>query len=250
MNKRLLILITGILLIVLFISYLLIQQISRNNQTQIPEGVFPSVPAPTDSVTINSAETNRFVSSMEPADESNQVATDTVSLITFTQPYSMDEVTVEVVPSTEFAYSLNETQLVLEFLEGLSPSTRYTITVGTGSGDTYNLIAIQSFVTAGPEPTPFQYGTRDAIEADQQFLLENNPDIYVANLLPYETGLFSVSERLSMNENGTATSTFIISIKEGATQETAEAALEDWLTAQGLTQQQINQLRFEYTQIR
>lgn len=249
MNRKLFILITGIL-IVLIVSFILLQQLSRKTQTKLPADVSPTVLVPTTSVTENSIETNTFVASMEPADESDQVATDTVSLITFTQNYSMDELNVEVVPSTEFAYSLNDTQLVLEFLEGLAPSTRYTITVGTGSGDTYKLIAIQSFVTAGPEPTPFQYGTRDAVEADQQFLLENNPDMYVANLLPYETNSFSISERLTMNENGTATSTFIISVKPGSTRETAEAALRDWLASQRLTQQQINQLRFEYTQIR
>lgn len=247
MNKKILILIIGSLLVFLAVIVLVIQlMMSGNEQEDQPE--IASNTTPTASLELSPVVSDQQTVAMFPADESINVATDSAVSITFDKPYSMDQLTVEVVPNSEFAYAINGNQLSIEFLESLERSTRYTVTVGTGSEDTYTLLAIQSFVTEGPEPSPIQYGTRDTIEADQQYILENNPDIFLANLLPYETTMFSLSEELAVNSGERAQSTFLVNVKAGSSIASVRPAVQRWLTSQGLSQEQINQLTFEYTE--
>ncbi len=147
--------------------------------------------------------------------------------------------TITFQPPTLFSYKALNNDIQITFLKPLLPGETYSYSLSTkGSPDYYGY-----FKTAGPSPTAAQAveppGYYEELR-DQQ--IQEFPDIYLSNYVPFETAVFSITAA----KNNDGIYIFTVTRKGNASPVAVKQQAEQWIISQGLAREQISQLQITY----
>lgn len=241
MNKKILLIVIGLLLI--FIAFFLLsRKVSILKQTSpqptdIPE--VTSVILPTYQPLLN-------IVSTTPTDKAISVPLSQVISIVFNRTYDINQLEFIVNPKFEFKKSQTDNTLVITPIIPLQPGTLYTYSLWDKT-NSENFRQTFTFTTIGPTPE-FLPDTRpvEVIQAEENFLRENRPDIFLKNLTPYSSEIFSITS--DYRSPPQSHFYFLVTLKS-TDQSIAELSKQEfisWLKSLKLTDQQIQALDITY----
>lgn len=210
----------------------------------------PSIPMPTPA--IPTITTGLSVLSSIPADETTNVSRDQVLTVTFSQPVTTSDFTVSVAPETAHRVTVEGTTALIspqtQWIEGMP----YWVMVRYAD-DPDRLPYGFAFTVAGPTPEtlPNTRPEQEVIDAENAYLREHDPDIYLSNYTPYGEESFSIVSYFNEEQDRYA---FIVepNVENRYAEVTPEivakmkADANRWMLSLGLTQQQINSLEIQY----
>ncbi len=147
--------------------------------------------------------------------------------------------TITFQPPTLFSYKALNNDIQITFLKPLLPGETYSYSISTkGSPDYYGY-----FRTAGTSPTAAPAveppGYYEEVREQQ---IQEYPDIYLSNYVPFETAVFSITAA----KNNEGFYVFTVIGKGDASRETVKQQAEKWIISQGLAREQISQLQITY----
>jgi hypothetical protein len=241
MNKTYTILGIGLvvfLIILIFLSTLLFKKSSSSNRTA--PGTTTDTSQTTPLPTFPPSEFS-FIS-VSPLDGANNVPLQPTITITFNKPISRSNVDFSIAPSVDVSQNINGSTLTITPKSALSPGTLYTYIVKFPKSNTST--PTFHFTTTGPTqeflPDTKPEGLFDQEKKNE---LENAPDIYVTNLLPYSTATFSAESDYIDNppSHFRITVTLLSDNKDSAKQEFIA-----WLKSNNLDDSKINKLDIQY----
>ncbi|MFW5703635.1 MAG: Ig-like domain-containing protein [Patescibacteria group bacterium] len=230
-----------IILMILILSQLIGRRSSKNDRTSTD--LVPSI-TPVDAFTGDNNQPELRVVSTKPDDGAMNVSLTTPVEITFDKDLDLHELEIEVFPEVPFVASPEGKMLTVTFQEPLQESTIYTYTIYREAEVQLEYIYAGSFTALGPTPTPIEYRSAQVFEEEMQRERLTNPDIYLANFIPYEAETFTFDGELyDLTEE--TTFKYTVTIKQGSEEEAREAVTE-WLSSLELTPEQINSLEITY----
>lgn len=241
-NRQLLIIIgvaAAFLLPSLFLLFLAFSHSTKKSGTepfpQIQPTRMQSNIQPTQTSNANTITGNSDITKVQPQNLSNGISLNEPIIMTFTKAISENNIHVTSDPAAVFSVNTQGNTVTLTPTTSLAQATLYTLTIVY---DPQSPAYIYSFRTIGAATDTFDFPHQRA-DADT---IQNAPDVYLANRVPYKTTTFSVDAALSQ---ATGTDVFTV-LLTGANKQQAKQDFITWVKSQGLTDQQIQSLIINY----
>lgn len=231
-KKIILILLIVIVLLGVILFFVLNRTTSTTNLGQNPTGII----IPTREVPANTLD----VVDIDPRDQSQNIALDKSITITFSQTFTQNDFVFSITPNTAHTQTIEDNKLIIKPTSNWETGTEYGYSINL---DDNQKVRLYSFTTTGPTqeflPDTQPEGLK---ELEEQSQLEDDPNLYVSNQTPYETGTFYVTSEYEPNPP--AHFYLIVRLKD---QTRGQDDFNVWLQTLNLTQDQINSLdvRFE-----
>ena len=240
MQKKLWIIALSSLVFVLII-FIIILNIVKNGATQKPKPE-PGLISPTQvRLQPTFSDTNLTIVSSSPKNYSTQVPLNSVVRVVFSRQIRPNELNFEFINdqfiNVDYSLSLADNKATLTPKQPLEPSRAYTVRVR----DSYlRIIGKLEFsaltLTPSPDTRPVAALTETIIRTRAE-----RPDIYLANLMPYES--FDFKMDIEIDDEGYLT---FVATSDRFQGELLKSAVERWLISIELTSEQIKDLPLEY----
>ncbi len=179
------------------------------------------------------------IESTDPQNSATGVSLSTPIHITFSRPLDPSEYTFNISPSIEFIPLVANNTLTIKLKSNLSPNTQYSFFVGFKDllpSNTYTFTTISS----DPSITPAQGDTVPQHENQQNKI--NDPDVFLSNYTPYQTGEFSIDSALTPYPNDH----FFFNVTLNKSDPQAKQSFINWLKSLTLSDDQIAKLDIRY----
>lgn len=197
------------------------------------------IPTPTPVFPGNSSATSTLhVVNTTPKDNATQLSPQQTLQITFNKPLTTYDITATFTPPIQFSEDSQKNMLTLTPLENYEENVLYTLTIE--DAQTQEVIATLHF-SSGNSPTAAPMQDQNVKNDVDTFDKANQPDVFVANITPYQTKDFSVD---TTYVDGTPYGHYgiLVTVKTPS----GKQNFLDWLTSLGLTDQQISTLDIQY----
>ena len=248
MNKKLIIF-AGAILILLMVVIAIVTVVMSSKQkpavqTNTTAPTITTVPVNEDSESTTAPQPSPVVLSSSPSDGQQQVPISTKSLtlqLQGTPIQKSEDVIIRIDPPTQFSYRAKDGRVQITFLENLQEGITYSYSISVNEGTPY----IASFKTAGIGPTA-KPGIEPPGFYEEQMAQqkENNPDIYISNLVPYESATFEIES--SFVESPAEHFEFVVTRKGSSSQTQVTSDVKKWMLDQGITEAQFSSLDIVY----
>ncbi|KKQ37984.1 MAG: hypothetical protein US54_C0021G0011 [Candidatus Roizmanbacteria bacterium GW2011_GWA2_37_7] len=244
-QKRFIIIIgiLGLILISIIVGYVFIRQ-QKNSINQPDISPSPSIENPTGIVIPTSMiKPNELdIVTVSPDDKKQNIDRNNPIKITFSQPFTMQEIEFYISPHTPASLNIEGNILVIRPSDVWDSGTEYTYSVNFPSDITK--VRLYSFSTVGPTPAYLpDTAPEDYFQAELQKQKENRTDMYVANQTPYENTSFQISSEYITVAPAHFYFTVISKI---ADQERLKQEVNEWLQSLDLRPDQISKLDIRY----
>ncbi|MCX7996198.1 MAG: hypothetical protein N2691_00355 [Patescibacteria group bacterium] len=176
--------------------------------------------------------------SVEPDQETPLATTGASLVIRLSQPVTTTGIKIEFNPAALYGYQVTNDTVRIRFARPLEPGRQYAYAITKDTGEA----VFGLFLTAGPTPTPGIMVNDPAInETIDKLQLQENPDLYLHNRIPYETDRFRITSELR-TEPETYYAFRVVS-RDGTD---VQAEVEAWMRSIGLPQSAIDRLSITY----
>lgn len=238
MQKKLL-LIAGLSLVFVLIIFLLILQTTKKG-FQPPPATTPTVPLTTSTLPRQPVQALRVVST-EPPNNRQQVTLNSLIVVNFNRKVNPEELLFEFTNDSflkvNYGLEFSGNKVILIPQSSLEQSRIYSVRVmDSFKREIYRLKFMTLTVAPSPDTRPVAALTETIIRTRAE-----RPDVYLANLMPYESYDFSM--KLEIKPGGYFN--FVVTSKRLG-KNLLEARVEQWLLGLELTQEQIKGLPLEY----
>lgn len=239
MQKKLFLIAIFSLAFVLILFTLILRVVKKEKQlikTPIPTRV-----KTTPGITIPTKQTNLKVVSTTPANNSQQVGLNTIVVVNFDRNVASGEVLFEFTDDrfskVNYSQKITGQQITLVPQPALEQSRVYTIKVmDRFKRLLYKLEFLTLTIAPSPDTRPVAALTQTIIRTRRE-----RPDVYLANLMPYQS--FDFTMELEIKPGGYFN--FVVTSNRLG-EKLLKAAVEKWLLSLELTTEQIKDLPLEY----
>ena len=239
-NKRLTkILIAALIILIIFVVIIYIRAFSKKERQPVP-AITPRLTQIPTQVPKYEAYS---ITSLVPSDGAINIPLDQPLIVTFNKSVKDEPLILAIDPKFEYQTEVSGSSITFIPNTQLSPGTRYTYALLlTNYPDL--LRRTYTFTTIGPT-TAFLPETQseEGIKAEEEYNRLNFPDIYLKYKTPLSSATFSVKSNLrSLPKEHYY---FIVTLI-GFDKEKEKNDFLSWVKDQGLTQQQIDSLDFDF----
>lgn len=239
MQKKLFLIAIFSLVFVLILFIIILRVVKK--EERLPEAPVPTSLVTTPGVTFPLRQTDLSVVSTKPTANSQEVALNTTVVINFNRVVTTGEVqfefTDEEFNKVNYSSKITGKQITLVPQPVLEQSRVYTIKVM----DRFKRLLYQfEFLTLTVAPSP---DTRPIAALTQTIIRtrKERPDVYLANLMPYQSYDFAME--LEIREGGYFN--FVVT-SDRLGESLLKSRVEEWLLSLELTSEQIKDLPLEY----
>lgn len=228
---------TLLLLLIALCALVMIYFIFFSKKTTFPGSQNNFLPTPTP---ISSAyplnKSGLLLQSTTPTDGATNILTNTNIVLTFNQQINKNDISFTIAPNIPFAMRASGTNFVVTPNEPLMSDTTYVyfVTIKGVPSYTYSFQTIHDpSITTAPD---------NASEIENEINKHNYPDEFLAQYTPYDSNTISVISSYSED-----LSSYTFFVKYYNTLDAATKEFNRWGISLGLTQQQLQSLRINYT---
>ena len=180
------------------------------------------------------------ITTTDPLPNAKNVSTGTSIIVLFNKPPELSDLTISFLPEVQIDTLVENNTLIITPRSALKPDTTYTYSIISSATNIKRTFAF-STLKANESPPP-DSSSKEVFELRQKYELENEPDLYLYNLLPINETSFSVESEYVREPTGHFK--FTITLK-GDTTRSKESFIE-WLKVNKLSDQQIQTLDIVY----
>lgn len=205
---------------------------NRNNQTINNEVQPTGVVVPTREVPANTLE----VVNIDPRDQAKNISVNKVITITFSQEFAESDVSFSLSPNSPHEQRIEGNKLIITPNSNWEAGTQYGYSINFANDN--QKVRLYTFTTTGPTAEYLPDTQPEGLqEQEAQSQLEEDPNLYVSNHTPYESGTFYVTSEY--DPNPPAHFYLLVRLKD---QSRGQQDFNVWLQTLNLTQEQINSL--------
>lgn len=206
-----------------------------------PTSIYPNISA--QPVVTSGNKIPLYVTSTYPVTKSNNIPVSSSIVLTFIRSPQPNEFEFSINPPAPFNQLIDQTKVTIKPRSPLLPGTTYTFTVKMLNQA--QLPQSYWFTTAGPT-TPYLPNTKPSGAANEEnnFQLQNHPDVYLSNNTPFTTVDFSITSAYQAQPTGHFAFTVML---KGSDLNTAKIKANNWMRSLGLSDSQIQTLDITYT---